>query len=141
MSEWLGHAVSNKRGVRFAAFNEALACARSLKLKTYAEWKVWRSSGARPINMPSAPDVTYQHEGWQGYGHWLGTGNVGVKKDQQFLPFKKALLYAQSLNLKSEKEWRAWRKSEVREANMPSNPHRTYRHEGWQGYRHWLGTR
>ena len=33
----------------------------------------------------------YKHDGWQGYGHWLGTGNVGVRKDQQFLPFKKAL--------------------------------------------------
>ena len=47
-----------------------------------------------------------KHDGWQGYGHWQGTGTVGVKKDQQFLPFKKALLCARSLKLKGVKEWR-----------------------------------
>ena len=35
-----------------------------------------------------------------GYGHWLGTGNV-APKDKQILPFKKALLHARSLKLKS----------------------------------------
>ena len=150
------------------------------------------------------PRRTYKHDGWQGYGHWLGTGTV-AHKDQQFLPFKKALLYARSLKLKSQKEWRrgaravhglptcpppqtnlqarrvarvralaghwhsccqrpavpavqegaaartlpqaekqeeweAWCKSGARPANMPSNPDRTYKHDGWQGYGHWLGT-
>ena len=69
--------------------------------------------------MPSNPQRTYKHEGWQGWGHWLGTGNVGVKKDQQFLPFKKALLYARTLKLKNHKEWQAWTKSGARPANIP----------------------
>ena len=41
---------------------------------------------------PSNPDGIYQHTGWQGHGHWLGTGTV-APKDQQFLPFKEALLH------------------------------------------------
>ena len=49
---------------------------------------------ARPANIPSHPDKVYKHDGWQGYGHWLGTGNVGVEKDHKFLPSKKALLHA-----------------------------------------------
>ena len=93
----------------------------------------------RPANIPSSSQRTYKHEGWQGYGHWLGTGNVGVKKDQHFLPFKKALLYARSLKLKRKKEWETWCKSGEREANMPSHPDRVYKHDGWQGYGHWLG--
>ena len=36
--------------------------------------------------MPSNPEIIYKHDGWQGYGHWLGTGNV-ASKDKQFLPF------------------------------------------------------
>ena len=68
--------------------------------------------------MPSTPDQVYKHEGWQGWGHWLGTGKVGVKKDQNFLPFKKALLYTRSLMLKSVNEWKAWCKRGIREANM-----------------------
>ena len=68
------------------------------------------------------------------------TGNVGVKKDHQFLPFKKALLYARSFELKVEKEWKQWCKSGNRRTNMPSNPDVVYTHDGWQGYGHWLGT-
>ena len=58
--------------------------------------------------MPSTPDRAYKHEGWQGYGHWLGTGTV-APNNHQYLPFKKALLYAPSLKLKSAKGWEAWR--------------------------------
>jgi hypothetical protein len=85
---------------KFLPFKKALLRARSLKLKSEKEWKVWRKTSARPANIPSNPQRTYKHEGWQGYGHWLGTGNV-AHKDQQFLPFKKALLRARSLKLKS----------------------------------------
>lgn len=48
-------------------------------------------TGARPANIPSSPETVYKHYGWQGHGHWLGTGTVALK-DWQFLPFKKALL-------------------------------------------------
>ena len=77
--------------------------ARSLKLKSAREWAVSCKSGERPANIP-APDNVYKHEGWQGYGHWLGNGTV-APKDQKFLPSKKALLDARSLKLKSTKEW------------------------------------
>ena len=39
-----------------------------------------------------------------------------------FLPFKKALLCARSLKLKTHKEWGVWCKSGARPANIPSNP-------------------
>ena len=125
---------------KFLPFKHALLRARSLKLKNMREWIAWSKTGARPANVPCIPHRTYKHNGWHGYGHWLGTGNVGVKKDQQFLPFKEALLHARSLKLKCAKEWQAWCKSRGREANVPSNPHRSYKHEGWQGHGHWLGT-
>ena len=125
---------------RVRPFTEALVYARSLKLATKLEWDVWSKSGARPVNIPTSPHRTYAHDGWQGYGHWLGTGKVGVKKDQQFLPFKKALLYARSLKLKGFTEWRNWTKTGVRPAAMPSDPGKYYKHDGWQGFGHWLGT-
>ena len=94
----------------------------------------------RPANVPAAPEQVYKHDGWQGYGHWLGTGNVGVKKDQHFLPFKKALVYTRSLKLMNFKEWREWCKSGKRPINMPFCPESIYTHDGWQGYGHWLVT-
>ena len=100
---------------------------------------MWSKSGERPGYIPSDPQATYKHEGWQGYGHWLGTGTV-APKDHQFMPFKKALVYVRSLKLKAKSEWEAWCKSGVWEANIPSHPQQTYKHDGWQGYGHWLGT-
>ena len=129
--------VSKKRPA-VSAVQEALLHARSLKLKSERAWRAWRMTGARPANTPSTPHAVYKHEGWQGYGHWLGTGNfIGGK--QGFLPFKEALLYARALKLKTQKEWLAC-KSGARPANVPSRPDLTYQHDGWQGYGHWLGT-
>ena len=137
---WLGtgNLVGGKRA--FLPFKKALVYARTLKLKNFTEWQDWAKTGARPANMPSRPENVYTDEGWQGYGHWLGTGNVRAGYGQQFLTFKKALAYARSLKLKGFNEWQDWAKAVVRPANMPSNPHNTYRHDGWQGYGHWLGT-
>ena len=70
----------------------------------------------------------------------LQTCNAATgRAKSKFLPFKKALLYARSLKLKGRKEWRVWCRSDSRKGNMPSHPHATYKHDGWQGYRHWLG--
>ena len=138
---WLGTGnVRGGNGQQFLPFTHALLYARSLKLKGKVDWEAWCKSGARPPNVPSHPETIYKHDGWQGYGHWLGTGNAGVKKDQQFLPFDEALLHARFLKMKGVKEWKQWCKSGARPANMPSDPSKVYKHDGWQGYGHWLGT-
>ena len=130
----------------FLPFKKALLYARSLKLKNVKEWEAitewrqWCKSDVQHHSIPSNPDQVYKHDGWQGCGHWLGTGNVCGGHGQQFLTFKKALLYARSLKLKGVPDWREWCKTGVRPANMPSTPDKTYKHEGWQGYGHWLGT-
>ena len=136
---WLGTGNVAAKDHQFLPFKEGLLQARSLQLKNKEEWKAWCKSDVRPPYVPSRPDVIYKHDGGQGYEHWLGTGKV-APKDHKFLPFKDALLHARSLKLKSKGQWEAWRKSGVRTADMPSTPERTYKHEGWQGYGHWLGT-
>ena len=57
-----------------------------------------------------------------------------ISKRPPFLPFKKALLHARSLKLKSYNEWEVWRKSGERQANMPSRPDQVYKHVGWRRY-------
>ena len=91
----------------------------------------------RPPNMPSHPDTIYRDAGWQGWGHWLGTGTQKNQK-KSFLPFDEALLVARSLRLVSQKEWRAWCRSGARPANVPARPDKTYVHDGWMGWTHWL---
>ena len=85
--------------------------------------------------MPSKPNRVYKHDGWHGWGHWLGTGNQLAKN---FLPFEEALMAGRSLQLANHKEWRAWCKSGARPANVPSAPDQVYKHDGWHGWEHWL---
>ena len=60
---------------KFLPFDEALTMVQSLGLANKVEWKAWCKEGMRPPNVPAAPDTVYTHDGWQGWGHWLGTGN------------------------------------------------------------------
>jgi len=135
---------SGKMGTKsFLPFAEALVLARALQLPTTRAWEAWRRAGNRPGNVPSNPDQVYRHDGWQGWGHWLGNGNEASKKGDAvkrgFLPFAEALAFVRALQLPRAADWRAWCRSGKRPSNIPSNPDSTYKLEGWQGYNHWLG--
>ena len=75
-------------GHRFLPFDKALAVVQSLGLATSNEWKEWCKEGVRPPDIPCHPDRIYKDSGWQGWGHWLGTG--------EFLPLEEALAVARS---------------------------------------------
>ena len=135
-AHWLGSG-GIKKASKFVPFGEALAFAQSLGLANTREWEAWCKEGRRPPNVPSHPHKTYKDAGWQGWGHWLGTGNQRTKTTP-FLEFDKALLVARSLRLDSQAEWRMWCKSGARPANVPAAPEQAYVHDGWMGYTHWL---
>jgi len=125
---------------KFLTFDEALAVAQSLGLAKQKEWYVWCKEGRRPLNVPAAPNAVYKDRGWQGWGQWLGTGNVQLGVAKQFLPFYDALAVARSLNLPGRMEWRVWCKEGLRPRNVPGDPPVVYKDRGWQGWGHWLGT-
>ena len=121
---------------------EALAVAQTLGpagMSGGKEWRAWCKAGMRPAGLPSRPDRIYKDGGWQGWGHWLGTGGQSSKaKTEQFLPFDQALRVARSLRLVSSTEWLAWCRSGARPANVPARPDKVYVHNGWWGWEHWL---
>ena len=140
-AHWLNLKPAPRTATRFPPFDEALAVAQSLGLASAVEWQRWCKEGMCPRNVPSRPGRTYKGGGWQGWGHWLGTGNQpGRQQATHFLPFAEALVVVRSLGRPSRDEWRAWSKSGARPANVPANPHQIYVDHGWQGMRHWLGT-
>ena len=108
-------------------FADALALAHTLRLVSSREWGMWWKNGMHPASLPSRPDTVYKDRGWEGWGHWLGTGKAGRPQAAHFLPFKEALVVARSLRLASEKEWRVWSKEGLRPANVPSDHARSTR--------------
>ena len=133
----MASAPTHRAAVEPIPFDDARALAHTLRLASRAEWRLWCTEGMRPPNVPSNPDRAYKHNGWEGWGHWLGTGNTqcGTKL---FLPFEEALAVARSLRLVSSTEWRAWCRTGARPTNVPANPNQVYKHDGWLGWEHWL---
>ena len=74
---WLGTGSQRPRATKFLPFDEALRVARSLRLVSSTEWKLWCRSGARPANVPACPNEVYVHDGWMGWVHWLYHANLG----------------------------------------------------------------
>ena len=58
-------------------------------------------------------------------------------------PFEEAREFARSLNLKCSTEWKQYRKfgkdGIPRPDNIPSNPEKAYKNDGWKGMIDWLG--
>ena len=130
-----------RRSGEWRSFVEAREYARSLGIGSQKEWMKWsRDSGKRPADVPGNPDKVYKGKGWNGYGDWLGTGNVhGGKKT--YRSFESCRAFARGLGLRSAREWETWsRDSGKRPADVPSNPHEVYKGKGWKGYGDWLGT-
>jgi hypothetical protein len=120
-------------------FTEGRAYARKLKLRNQKEWREWSKSGQRPSNIPSAPDKTYRDDGWVSYPDWLGF--EGRAPRGSMLPFAVGRADVRKLKpkLKTQKAWRAWSKSSQRPSDIPSNPEKAYRDDGWVSYPDWLG--
>lgn len=55
-------------------------------------------------------------------------------------PFEEARAYARALGFASEKEWRAYSRSEERPPDIPSSPNLAYLGKGWVSWGDWLGT-
>lgn len=147
--DWLGTGTVANQFKNYRSFNQARAFARNLKLKNKNEWFEFCNGktprvGRLPADIPVSPGQTYANKGWNGFGDWLGTGNIAtfLKKYRSFV---KAKAFAHKLNLTKQKEWFAFCKGEIPKlgklpSDIPANPHNTYADKGWNNWGDWLGT-
>jgi hypothetical protein len=130
-------------------FEEAREFVRSLNLKSQREWYQFTAGnflkkGMLPADIPVNPQFPYYKNGWNGFGDWLGTGQIAPRL-RVFLPFERARAIVHTLNLKNQIEWKQFCKGQLPEKgtlpdNIPSNPNRTYANCGWRGFGDWIGT-
>ena len=139
--DWLGTGSLGRRHGKHEAwrsYEDARAFVRALGIKTKREWDKYGRSGERPTDIPGNPYYGYKDEipGWAGYGDWLGTGTIAHRK-RRWRPFREARAFVRSLNLTVG--WREYCKSGKRPVNIPTDPARIYKDQGWAGMRDWLG--
>ena len=78
LGDWLGTGTVATRLMQFQPFVKARSFARSLALRSQAEWRMYckghlRGKGRKPADIPSDPWDVYRGRGWSGLGDWLGT--------------------------------------------------------------------
>ena len=135
---------------KYRPFAEARNFVRSLKLKNLKEWQQYckgtlRSYEPRPKDIPSSPSTIYQGKDWQGYGDWVGNGRIARSGKRNHRSLTEARSFVHTLKLKNGKEWLQYCKGalkgyERRPLDIPSNPRRIYKDQGWQSMYDWLGT-
>ena len=54
--------------------------------------------------------------------------------------FEEARNFVRSLQLKNQKEWFAWLKTDAKPVDIPADPYKIYKDKGWNGMGDWLGT-
>ncbi len=139
MGDWLGTGTIANFNKVFRPFKEARTFVHTLGLKGHKEWLEYCKSEEKPDDVPARPGETYKDEGWIGVGDWLGTGTI-ANFNKVFRPFKEARTFVHTLGLKGQKEWLEYCKSEEKPDDVPANPDKTYKDEGWIGVGDWLGT-
>lgn len=136
--DWLGSNYIANQQRQYREFQSAKSFIQSLRLASVNEWKKYCKEGNKPTDIPNNPDQYYKDKGWSSFGDWLGTGTIAPHK-KQFKPFKEAREYVHSLGILTSIEWRDFSNSDKRPSDIPGNPARVYKNEGWKGFGDWLG--
>jgi superfamily II DNA or RNA helicase len=147
-SDWIGHENASKHRVLWS-YEKCAAFVRKLKLKSQVEWLDYKRRAAAgevhlPLEIPRNPQRALKGKGWIDLGHWLGTGNIHPSKIDH-LTFEEARKFVHTLNLKSDKEWKAYCKGEIsglkpKPIEIPTDPRILYKNTGWVDLSDWLGS-
>ena len=120
----------------YLPFAEARKYVQSLGFKTISKWRDFAKSGNLPHNIPMSP-FWYKGKGFLTIQDFLGT-KPGW--DGKWLPFEEAREIVRKLKFKDKFDWGVYCKTD-RPQNIPSNPQKQYKEEGWIGFEDWLGTK
>ena len=121
----------------YISYSEAKKYAQSLKLKNVNEWKDQTKLKKFPKNIPYAVHAVYKNE-WKSWGAFLGTGRI-AGQFKKYRSYKESKKYAQSLKLKSQKDWFEHVKSKNFPKDIPFILSRTYKKD-WKSWGVFLGT-
>lgn len=137
MGDWLGTGNVAARFRIYKPFNEAVEYVKHLKIKTVKEWNIYCKSELKPDDIPTDPHQVYKAK-WKSWGDWLGSGAVAPRY-KKYRPFNEAKKFIHSLKLGNQIDWKNYAQSEMRPADIPGSPWRTYKDE-WISLGDWLGT-
>ena len=143
MGDWLGTGYIANFKRHYMAFRAARTFSRKLGLKNWNEWILYYHKN-KPARIPAAPHNVYKKKGWRSMGDWLGTDAVAPQL-RIYRSYRKAVGFVRKLGLKSQRDWCKYLRGGFSgkpslPKDIPANPARVYRNNGWKGLGHWLGS-
>ena len=116
---------------------EAKEIVKQKGIKSIVEFEERRKTDPELQQVPSHPNRTYKEEGWISWPDFLGTNRV-TKATRLSLAEAKEIV--KQKGIKSIVEFEERRKTDQELQQVPSNPHRAYKEEGWISWYDFLGT-
>lgn len=141
LGDWLGTGVIASKQRKFVSFQKARTFARSLKLRTIADWQSFAKTNKKPENIPANPRSIYFNKGWVDWADFLAKPKRPSRPRKNWLPFKEARKLVRSKRISTSTEWLKWVKSTERPENIPANPDTVYKNDGWVSWPDFLGNK
>lgn len=140
---------NHEKSRNWRAYEGAKAFARSLNLKSHGDWIKYTSGEFKglpllPTDVPRKPDEVYKN--WGSWPEFLGSAISKFNCKREFWSFDEARKFVRKLGLKRQVDWHDYCAASEKFAHLPakplevpSNPQKKYRNEGWNGYPDWMG--
>ena len=131
---------------KWRTFKSARKFVRSLGLLNDGQWRQYCKGQlvgveAKPVDIPSTPNIIYAKAGWMNLGDWLGTGQVSNREIRKnYRSFREARKYVRELGLKNRDDWQRLYKEGKIPKDIPLKPERAYANKGWLSCGDWFGT-
>jgi hypothetical protein len=139
MPDFLGFSPKRLSQELILPFEEAKKEIQKIGLSSRDEFLELCRQKRLPKGVPTNPGQTYRGKGWRSWPDFLGNDRPTPIRSSDILPFEKARAIARQLGIKTEKEWRKYRRFDERIKNIPSAPDQTYRNGGWTSWYEFLG--
>jgi len=139
--DWLGNENLSNTIRDYFSYEQCSKLIQKNNISTRDQLTDFRKSYKNREKIPGHPWDVYKTQGtWVSWPDFTGTGKV-ANQNREFKSFKDAKIFAISLNLKGEKEWRKYTQTNKIPKDIPVAPDILYKKQGtWTTWGDFLGT-
>jgi superfamily II DNA or RNA helicase len=128
------HNYSHSEPKKYFSYREAKKKIKKLNLKNIVDFRNLSKKNLLNKKIPKVPNDFYKNKGWNGWGDFLGTGNLSPKiKYQLYLSFENAKKLIKKNNITTAKEYINFKSFNKNSFYLPSSPATIYK-KSWKGW-------